>query len=73
MARIEENVLTRAPWNIVKTRKLVWIDEIRLALPPQDEISNGAEKLCWPIDSLERVACGVMYDLELHARRFNPI
>src|SRR5712692_6116647 len=27
LTRNEEDVLTRAPWNIINTRKLVWIDE----------------------------------------------
>src|SRR5438132_4209796 len=44
----EENVLTRAPWNIINTRRLVWIDETDEAFAkgnPSPQIADGIDKL----------------------------
>jgi WD40 repeat protein len=48
LTKNEEQALTRAPWNIINTRKLVWIDETEEAFGkknPSPAIADGIDKL----------------------------
>src|SRR5215813_5800547 len=48
LTKNEEEALTRSPWNIINTRKLVWIDEADDAFAkknPSPPIADGIEKL----------------------------
>jgi WD40 repeat protein len=48
LTRNEEEALSRSPWNIIKTRKLIWIDEADEAFAkgmPSPPIADGIDKL----------------------------
>jgi WD40 repeat protein len=48
LSKNDEEALTKSPWNIIKERKLVWIDEIDEAFTkknPSPAIADGIDKL----------------------------
>jgi hypothetical protein len=64
-----EEALVRAPWNIIKSRKLIWIDEVEGAFAnemPSPPIADGIDKL---FKQLGRKASG---DAAITAKAFCP-